>query len=189
MFCFCQREPVADASLGGLFSTPPAISFHTLKPIRSRRTGWIAEQTVLVVEPTWLWLITRGSRWAVNKHGREIVKNILILPLGPSKAVKLFFFTQEFVSNIVRNFMGDGHQWTKGSWIGITDTLTEGTWVWINNVTEVEQRWELQNYTVNVILFYDIIDKTFFLHFLKVLDGWGTKQQWRQWRGLWDCDL
>ncbi|KAF0044432.1 hypothetical protein F2P81_003590 [Scophthalmus maximus] len=48
---------------------------------------------------------------------------------------------QEFVSNIVRNFMGDGHQWTKGSWIGITDTLTEGTWVWINNVTEVEQRY------------------------------------------------
>ncbi|KAM7402962.1 hypothetical protein PAMA_003743 [Pampus argenteus] len=31
-----------------------------------------------------------------------------------------------------------GLWWQQGYWMGLTDAVTEGTWVWINNVTEVE---------------------------------------------------
>ncbi|CAI5696694.1 unnamed protein product [Oreochromis niloticus] len=48
---------------------------------------------------------------------------------------------QKYVSNMIQNMKTTSNIWENGFWIGITDMENEGTWVWINNVTEVEQRY------------------------------------------------
>ncbi|XP_042245010.1 C-type lectin domain family 4 member M-like [Thunnus maccoyii] len=48
---------------------------------------------------------------------------------------------QAFVSNSIQNKVTSSRWWENGFWIGVTDIETEGEWIWINNVTEVEQRY------------------------------------------------
>ncbi|XP_051240794.1 C-type lectin domain family 4 member M isoform X3 [Dicentrarchus labrax] len=48
---------------------------------------------------------------------------------------------QKFVSEIIESIRHERRVWESGYWIGLTDTVTEATWIWINNVTEVEQRY------------------------------------------------
>ncbi|CAI5696699.1 unnamed protein product [Oreochromis niloticus] len=48
---------------------------------------------------------------------------------------------QKFVSSKIQNMKTSDQWWQNGFWIGITDIETEDRWVWINNVTEVEQRY------------------------------------------------
>ncbi|XP_041810321.1 C-type lectin domain family 4 member G-like [Chelmon rostratus] len=47
---------------------------------------------------------------------------------------------QKFVSANIGNLRGVQNVRGNGFWIGLTDMDTEGNWVWINNVTEVEPR-------------------------------------------------
>ncbi|XP_028252058.1 hepatic lectin-like isoform X2 [Parambassis ranga] len=48
---------------------------------------------------------------------------------------------QTFVSNSIQNKKTSSQWWENGFWVGVTDKEAEGTWVWINNVTEVERRY------------------------------------------------
>eukprot|EP00066_Takifugu_rubripes_P026023 XP_011615289.1 PREDICTED: CD209 antigen-like protein C [Takifugu rubripes] len=47
---------------------------------------------------------------------------------------------QTFVSHNIESLVGSRPVWESSFWLGLRDTEIEGTWVWINNVTEVEQR-------------------------------------------------
>ncbi|XP_028995999.1 CD209 antigen-like protein E isoform X2 [Betta splendens] len=48
---------------------------------------------------------------------------------------------QKFASNSINKMKTSTSVWENGFWTGLTDTEAEGAWVWINNVTEVEQRY------------------------------------------------
>lgn len=48
---------------------------------------------------------------------------------------------QKFVSATIETLRGKQDSLENSFWIGLTDTKTEGSWIWINNVTEVEPRY------------------------------------------------
>ncbi|CAG10612.1 unnamed protein product [Tetraodon nigroviridis] len=47
---------------------------------------------------------------------------------------------QTFVSHTIETMKTGKYIWENSFWIGLKDEEVEGTWMWINNVTEVEQR-------------------------------------------------
>ncbi|KAM9842958.1 uncharacterized protein ACBR49_014339 [Aulostomus maculatus] len=51
---------------------------------------------------------------------------------------------QKFVSGIIDGMKTSHNTWDDGFWLGVTDIETEGHWVWINNVTETEQRYWME---------------------------------------------
>ncbi|CAG10613.1 unnamed protein product [Tetraodon nigroviridis] len=51
---------------------------------------------------------------------------------------------QTFVSHTIETMVTGKYFWDNSFWIGLKDEEVEGTWVWINNVTEVEQRYWIQ---------------------------------------------
>lgn len=51
-----------------------------------------------------------------------------------------YLLTQKFVSDSITNMKTSTTLWDNGFWIGVTDLKAEGKWVWLNNVTGVEQR-------------------------------------------------
>ncbi|KAG7237234.1 hypothetical protein INR49_032567 [Caranx melampygus] len=48
---------------------------------------------------------------------------------------------QTYVSETIRTLKGLRGKWENGFWIGLTDMEVKKTWVWVNNVTELEQRY------------------------------------------------
>ncbi|XP_069574666.1 C-type lectin domain family 3 member A-like isoform X1 [Brachyistius frenatus] len=51
---------------------------------------------------------------------------------------------QRLVSVSIEKMRGGQDRSENGFWIGLRDTETEGTWVWINNIIEVEQRYWME---------------------------------------------
>ncbi|XP_055004135.1 CD209 antigen-like protein C [Boleophthalmus pectinirostris] len=48
---------------------------------------------------------------------------------------------QMTINNNYPKITATGPQWKMGFWIGLTDTVSNGTWVWVNNATENNTRY------------------------------------------------
>lgn len=77
-----------------------------------------------------------GRRRAGKVHHPTVSKNHLFFFFF----LVCFFFPQAFVSHSIETMKTGKYFWDNSFWLGLRDTAVEGTWVWINNVTEVEQR-------------------------------------------------
>ncbi|KAG8013671.1 hypothetical protein GBF38_022151 [Nibea albiflora] len=130
------RETVADVPPDGFLSTHPAISFLTSNPGPDSRAN----------------CITRGADLVIDNEEEQVDFCLLNFTI---KTFKFFYFfhKQKFVGDTIENMkVSSSNEWKNAFWVGLRDTEIEGTWVWINNVTEVEQRLELLCNTLNAIL-------------------------------------
>lgn len=131
---FFQWKAVA-VPRNGSISTPLAISFRSLRTLQLKRTGKTADRTASDAELTWSSSTTQRSRWVHAKRGRFTTPHQL-----KKNNRYIFFFSQTFVGHTIETMKTGRYFWDNSFWIGLRDTEVEGTWVWINNVTEVEQR-------------------------------------------------
>lgn len=79
----------------------------------------------------------------LTRRGQNIIKSTLTIIMW-MYIVDLNLYdcvtVQKFLSHNIQYMKATKNWWENGFWIGLSDTNSEGTWVWINNVTEVEQR-------------------------------------------------
>lgn len=133
---FCQWKAVAVPPVGSILC-PLAIYFLLLRAATSKKIGMTAERTASDEKPTWSSSTAQRSRWVDAKRVRTTARHSL--------QASIFYFLnlpQTFVSHNIETLIRGRPFWDSSFWLGIRDTEIEGTWVWINNVTEVEQRWE-----------------------------------------------
>lgn len=121
-----------------------AIYFHFLTTATSERTGTTAERTASAEKPTWSSSTPQRSRWVDAERVWIPVRHRVQTNTRFS-----FLFPQTFVSHHVETLVPGKAFWQNSFWLGIRDIEEEGTWVWINNVTEVEQRWENHFWTTS----------------------------------------
>lgn len=60
------------------------------------------------------------------------------LAFARKRSTPVSAFLQQLMSDNFPKKSTSSLWWQNGFWIGLTDVVREGTWVWINNVTEVE---------------------------------------------------
>lgn len=133
-FSFYQWTPVPVPQSGSI-TCSLAIYFRFLRTTTSGRIGMTAERTASDEKPTWSSSAAQRSRWVNAERVRIPVRHRL-----QTSTCFSFLFPQTFVSNHVETLVSGRNFWQNSFWLGFRDTEEEGTWVWINNVTEVEQR-------------------------------------------------
>ncbi|XP_039897760.1 C-type lectin domain family 4 member M-like isoform X2 [Simochromis diagramma] len=67
---------------------------------------------------------TESRQYCINQGGDLLVINNLE--------------EQLLITDNFQKVSSSGVWWQNGYWVGLTDAVTEGTWVWVNNVTEVD---------------------------------------------------
>ncbi|XP_026008243.1 C-type lectin domain family 4 member M-like isoform X2 [Astatotilapia calliptera] len=67
---------------------------------------------------------TESRQYCINQGGDLLVINNLE--------------EQLLITDNFQKVSSSGVWWQNGYWVGLTDVVTEGTWVWVNNVTEVD---------------------------------------------------
>ncbi|XP_044023024.1 C-type lectin domain family 4 member M-like isoform X2 [Siniperca chuatsi] len=92
--------------------------------------------------PRWI-LLKSSCYYFSSRHVSNSKKNWLdsradCISQGADLLVINNLEEQQLMSDNFPKQSGSSVWWANGFWIGLTDVVIKGTWVWVNNVTEVE---------------------------------------------------